>query len=151
MNDLITSKKVTRWYYKGKGYSSKRLAYKKLAYRHLLDEVLGENIIKTNYDDYGHSWERNKGRSKLQGVSDAKATIHDLFAEKFPHTDCDETTCWKRYLPDGETEDGYLYDTCRKAQRDWINQKADELIATVTEHVTPSKDNSIEDGGEVGK
>lgn len=120
----ITSKKVTRWYLNGKGYSSKKFAYKKLAYQYLLDEVLGENI--------------NGGRVKLKDLDEeeSKATMHDLFAEKFPHevsSRCDYV-CRKNYKdvwtgegPDVE-EDGFAFDSCKAAQQDWLNSKAEELI-----------------------
>lgn len=132
MQDKVYSKQVRRWYLNGKGYAGRKLAYKALAYRLLLDELLGEVFIETGYDGAGGSYEIKRGRAKLIKLDDtqAKAEIHDLFMAKFPHTDSVSCRAWcdKRYLGDGETEDGYVYDSCRAAQRDWIERKAEELI-----------------------
>lgn len=130
----ITSKKVTRWYLNGKGYSSKKFAYKKLAYQYLLDEVLGENI--------------DGGRVKLKGLTadEAKATMHDLFAEKFPHEidqRCDYvchktySQVWDNYNGPDEVEDGFAFDSCKAAQQTWIKNKAEEIYEN-EENSTPS-------------
>lgn len=116
--------------------SYKKLAYRKLAYRLLLDELLGPVETKEEwgqniYGDEG-SYEVKLPRIKLRDITEdeAKNIIHDAFMDKFPHgvsPRCD-SVCMKRYAPDGETEDGYFYDTCKAAQQDWINTKADELM-----------------------
>lgn len=134
----ITSKKVTRWYFKGRGYSSKKLAYKKWAYRLLLDDILGENVIKVSHDDFGNSYEENKGRPAVEGLTDdeAKAKMHDLFADKFPHEvspGCGSVcrmnyeNVWTSEGPDVQ-EDGFYYASCKAAQQDWIDNKAQELM-----------------------
>ena len=120
----VTSRQVTRWYFDGKGYSNKMLAYKKMAYKLLLDELLGDvgvtqELGQNAYGDEG-TYEVKLPREKLRDLSDKeiKNFIHDAFLEKFPHETslrCD-TVCAKRYLGDGETEDGYVYDTCKAAQ-----------------------------------
>lgn len=120
----VTSKKVTRWYLNGKGYATEKAAYKKLAYTCLLDEVLGKV---------------HEGvRSKFKGLSDDEITktMRDLFADKFPHEVSSRCyyVCRKNYRdvwdsysgPDVE-EDGFFYESCKAAQQDWINNKAEEL------------------------
>lgn len=120
----ITSKKVTRWYLDGKGYATRKFAYKKLAYKMLLDEILGEV--------------ENGTRAKLKDLTEdeVRATMHDLFAEKFPHEVSPRCAgvcrmnykdVWTYEGPDTE-EDGFAFASCKAAQQDWLNNKAEELI-----------------------
>lgn len=120
----IKSKQVTRWYLDGKGYSTKKFAYKKLAYQYLLDEVLGEvdNGVRANLKDLTDE--------------EVKETMTRLFAEKFPHEvspRCDYVCrknwkdVWTYEGPDVE-EDGFAFDSCKAAQQDWLNNKAEELM-----------------------
>lgn len=123
----ITSKKVTRWYLDGKGYASRKIAYKKLAYQYLLDELLGEVD--------------NGSRTKLKGLTDdeVKTVMHDVFADKFPHEvsprchyvcRMNYKEVWDAYNGPDTEEDGFAFDSCKAAQQDWINNKAEELYET---------------------
>ena len=138
----ITSRKVTRWYYRGKGFASKNGAYRSKAYRLLLDELLGESGMTTDYNDAGNSMDLVLGRSKLRGFTNSKDVddfIRVAFAQKFPHGDtlnpkC-EGICQIRYVPNpsyadlDDTFEEYAFPSCKMAQKEWIINKANELIA----------------------
>ena len=147
----VQSKRVKRWYYNGKGYATKNAAYRAWAYQLLLDEVLGEVEYKTEYDDYGHSWQLKLPRVKLRdldyGTDEMQAHIQDLFAEKFPHGNtlderC-EGVCQIRYEPvwngvyDTNDEFGeYVFASCKAAQKRWIDEELTDLAKSDPEATT---------------
>lgn len=127
----IYSRKVTRWYFNGKGYASEAMAYRAAAKAALLDHVLGKREVVsdevTEWNGSTRCYEYLGGRPQLKGVTgDGKERIRELFAEAFPHYNGDND-CYD-YCDRDENGD-YRSPSCSRAQKRWLANKVQELMS----------------------
>ena len=125
----IYSKKVTRWYFKGKGYASESMAYRAAAKDAMKDFVLGPRVpvSDSGTDCFGREFDYEwlGGRAKLEGFTgDAKERIRELYADAFPHYGGDNECYAKCYTND---DGDHLHRSCQVAQKRWLANKIQEL------------------------
>lgn len=144
----ITSRIVTRYYFNGKGYSTKQQAYRAKAKRLLLELVLGP----WEEDDCYGFW-RLANAPYGMGPGEAKKDMDRRFGLFFPHGTTDgcvqpgcidnteirdgnyHTSCYC-YGEEGAYE--FKYESCKWSQEQWIKAKVKELM----QHDAMSKDSS---------
>ena len=121
---MITHKKVSRWFYNGKGYATRSAAYKAWAKSLLLDLI---------YDNW-RSWnagmmdeEQDDYEKRQVEHFDALAAVH------FPH---DESKECHQYCRTGEYN-AHAWKSCKGSMRRWISDKATELIESYAKEATP--------------
>lgn len=142
-NNPVTARAVTRYFYNGKGYSTKRKAYEAKARRMLLEMVLGPaEDYSCLIDERGNSYDYIGLAWCQEHLNTTKEDIDARFAEFFPHEGGEiEPGCGDK-RPQGteavcagdwcQEDYGYVKDltfaSCRTAQCRWIRKKAKELM-----------------------
>lgn len=81
----VTSRVVRRYYYNGKGYPTKRLAYTAKAKKLLVELVLGPYQAKIAFDPWERDWYELVNRPTEGDEAEQKRAIDARFAEFFPH------------------------------------------------------------------
>jgi len=123
----ITKKKVSRWFYKGKGYASETAALKALA----LDTLKAEIMNKSG----GRFWQRVRELDALSGFSEEEGNgyrdaMGELWAEKFPHSE--DGSCFQRSNGCNRSR-GIAW--CKLAKKQWIDAKVSDLRAEYSKQV----------------
>jgi hypothetical protein len=123
----IYSRRVTRWYYGGRGYASLKTAAKAQAKAELRDIVLGPverynggpperqpftDLIGEQLEQYAHD---------LNAARLAAASI--LYERMFPHTDeCRESVCWV------DDRGERFAEWCKAARDRWLDTRTAEIV-----------------------
>ncbi len=137
----VVQRKVTRYYVKGKGYSTRRAAYMVLAKQMLFDLVLGPvhevpAELREEYDEMDPVC--YAGRRNLLGCheSEIKDKIDELFARAFPHADCEGSVrpgCMSADPSDAcvcaQTPQGaFRFTSCKWSQGRWLQEAVNRLM-----------------------
>lgn len=137
----ITCKTVRRWYFKGKGYASRKRAYRAKAKRLLFELVFGPRVEAWHG---GATWFQLMNESPPPGV-DWKDHIDARFALFFPHDNSDTAiqpgcmhdpsahACRRVYADynvfnDREGEWDFKFKSCKHSQQLWLDRKVAELM-----------------------
>lgn len=143
----ITSRVVRRYYFNGKGYSTKQLAYRAKAKRLLLELVLGPWEERDDGYSEGCSWWALANSPTGVGTDQEKKVLDARFAVFFPHDESPEMVqpgclhdpsadgCRHSYDPEYD-RDGRLiqqwgdfeFESCKWSQEQWIKAKVRELM-----------------------
>lgn len=137
---LVKSRVAKRWFFNGKGYSTKRNAYTAKAKKMMMEMVLGPMIEHSQECDYGEvHWnqlENDPRNGKVMTKEESREALDARFAVFFPHVDsfeCDqecrvinqEYDQWGRCTCEGDFE----FQSCKGAQKRWLDAKVNELMA----------------------
>ena len=137
---LVTCKVVKRYYYRGKGYASLKLACRVKAKRMLVEMVLGPYVeASSGFSEDPVHFELENAWPKES--IDRKSHVDCRFAEFFPHEGgklypgcMDKQVLDARCRTTGgnDPEEGYacdfVFESCKQAQELWLKDMTEQLM-----------------------
>lgn len=123
----ITKRKVSRWFYKGKGYASETSALKAQALDILKSEIM--NKFGSRFWQRVRELDESNGFSEDsgQGYRDA---MGEMWAKQFPHPE--DGSCFKCI---GGCNQSRGIDWCKVAKKQWLDAKISDLRAELNKQV----------------
>ncbi len=133
----VTSRVLRRWFFNNKGYRTKQDAYKAKAKMLLVEMVLGPWVERCSPDGET-SWMELENAPPHTTIEERRQLVDERFAMFFPHDgepDC-QKACYQQTIKvdyscgyPRVTAADYRFQSCKAAQKRWIDAKVKELIA----------------------